>query len=202
MKRRTLTFLTATAMGAALFAAPATPAQAQEAEPAQPIVIRRTIPNPRAVEREPLTTDRINTASTRYIDARRGLRPYQSTFGACGVHGHPVLIGYDDHFGITRPEDRPYSYNHREPRTGVQLYTNPTIDRSPSTVAEPQPAPPMVIIIRDERKPEPAAAGIAPDPQPDGADMRIRIHHDKPEMPSNSGAVLITSDGTVIQVGD
>jgi hypothetical protein len=159
------------------------------------IVIRRTIPNPRAVERAPLTSDRLSTTSTRYIDARRGHRPYDTVHGHGVGHARRVLVGYDDNFGITRPEDRPYSYSQRAPRTGVTTITNPMKRDSQQTSERASDATPMVVVVRDER--EQAERKAADEP-----DMTVRIHHDKPEMPSRSGAVLITADGTVIQVGD
>ncbi|MFN3167154.1 MAG: hypothetical protein ACE37H_08835 [Phycisphaeraceae bacterium] len=166
------------------------------------IVIRRTIPNPRAVDRAPLTSERLSTTSTRYIDARRGHRPYDTVHSdRCGFgHARRVLVGYDDHFGITRPEDRPYSYSQRTPRTGVTTITNPMHRDSEQASDRHEDRRPMVVAIRDER----AQADRPPAVRPanNAPDMRVRIHHNEPELPTRSGAVLITADGTVIQVGD
>lgn len=189
-----------TALGVVLFSAPVVHAGTEPCDDGRSIVIRRTIPYPQAIEREPLTTDRVNTSSTRYIDARRGLRPYDSVHGQCVGQGHALYVGYDDHFGITRPEDRPYTYNHRTPATGVTHYTNASAHPSPPTAASvaPSAAVPIVVIVRDERQVAgPDVAEQAPAP-----DMTIRIHKDEPVLPSRSGAVIISADGTVIQVGD
>lgn len=91
------------------------------------VIVRRTIPNPRAVKRQPLTYERLSTTSTRLIDARRGFRPYGSVHGAGGgSHGlaGPYVVGYDDHFGITRPEDRPFAEANLMPHTGVTTHAN------------------------------------------------------------------------------
>ncbi len=178
------------AFGAVLLAAPVTQATPNASESDQPIVIRRTIPDPQAVERQPLTSDRLSTTSTRYIDARRGLRPYSTVYCPGCIDSHRHVVGYDDNFGISRPVDRPFSYSMRAPATGVTTFTTPMLARQADDSA--QQATPMVVVFRDERDL----------PQRPAPDMRIRIHNDKPEMPNRSGAVLITADGTVIQVGD
>jgi len=147
-------------------------------------LIRRTIPDPHAVKRSPLTSDRLSTTSTRYIDARRGFRPYSSVFGDCPTHQR--YAAHDDHFGISRPENRPWSYSQRTARSYVSQFRN---DRTEQTT--PPAAPRMPLVVREqsrEDKPE--------------VDMRIRIHNDRTAVPTTTGAVLITSDGTVIQVGD
>jgi len=156
----------------------------------QSVVIRRTIPYPRSVDRGPLTSDRLSTTSTRYIDARRGYRPYASVdgdgYGTC----FEVTVGYDDHFGISRPEDRPYSYAHRAPRTGVTQYQS---SAPASTANDTQ----MLRI-------NPAATDViqADEPERVAVDMTVRVHNDRSALPTTHGAVIIRSDGTVIQVGD
>lgn len=153
------------------------------------ILIRRTIPDPHAVKRSPLTSDRLSTTSTRLIDARRGFRPYSSVHGD-GASYHRYAA-YDDHFGISRPENRPWSYSQRTPRSYVSQFRN---DRSASDRAERRSAPKgqaVTLIVRQELRED--------KPKPD---MKIRIHKDRSAIPTTTGAVLITADGTVIQVGD
>ena len=153
------------------------------------IVVRRTIPNPQAVKRTPLTSDRLSTTSTRLIDARRGFRPYSSVY--CGPAAHHRYAAYDDHFGISRPENRPWSYSQRTPRTHVSQFRNEAdqVRRTATHSADPSPA--YSLVLREqprEAKPK--------------VDMKIRIHNDRSAIPTTTGAVLITADGTVIQVGD
>lgn len=162
------------------------------------IVIRRTVPYPTAVERRPLTSDQLNTSTTRLIDARRGLRPYRSVFhGRHGGYDTPLFVGHDDTFGISRAEDRPYGVSQRTPRTFVSRYENPSLQRRdrPSQRADRSAVRWSPIVIVDKRD---AASKPAEAKRP----MRVVIHQDTPLLPSNSGAVLIASDGTVIQVGD
>jgi len=166
--------------------------------PADAIVIRRTIPDPFAAQRQPLTSDRLSTTSTRYIDARRGFRPYSAVHGHACL-GQNVIVGYDDNFGITRPEDRPYSYANRAPRTGVEKFENRS-DAQVSSAATTPVTDPVLIIIHDDRTN--AATSASQDKASDKPDMHIRIHNDVPQLPSRSGAVIIAADGTVIQVGD
>lgn len=197
----------ALSMAALSVAAPATMADDSSGYPDYPadaIVIRQTIPYPNAVKRAPLTSDQLSTASTRLIDARRGLRPYSTVHGTSFGHHHGqrvlgqqafgrTIVGYDDHFGVTRAENRPYSYMNRTPATGVTQYTNTsTRDTLNQTQFLSQNQAPLVIrtgVIQTTRQ----------EPRPD---MTVRIHNDKPTLPSRSGAVLILRDGTVIQVGD
>lgn len=183
----------AVALCAVLLAAPSAMADHRQDDDGQHILIRRTIPYPQAVKRAPLTSDRLSTTSTRLIDARRGLRPYSTVHRHHPRVNHRVIVGYDDHFGITRPENRPYSYSRRAPYTGVTRFENKTATEPARAGHAPSQALPIVVVVRDERD--------APAKQP-APDMRIRIHNDKPALPSRSGAVLITADGTVIQVGD
>ncbi len=175
--------------------APSAIAQARESfsnDPDQPIVSRRTIPDPQAVRRAPLTSARLSSTSTRLIDARRGLRPYDSVFGGGTGASRDVLVGFDDNFGISRPEDRPYSRSLRRPATGVTTFT---AARRPQTRAQiSTPSVPLVVVVRDERR---DARADRPAP-----DMTVRVHRDKPELPTRSGAVIIGPDGTVYQVGD
>lgn len=185
-------------LGTALLAAPqAIAADRHHVEDSEAIVIRRTIPYPRAVERAPLTSDRLSTTSTRYIDARRGHRPYSTVHGHAVGYGHRVRIGYDDNFGITRPEDRPYSYARRTPATGVTQYVKRGPKPQSSAREDESRSTPMVVIIRDER-----GAAATDRVERRSSDMQVRIHNNKPELPTRSGAVIITADGTVIQVGD
>ena len=155
----------------------------------QPIVIRQTIPDPHAVKRAPLTSDRLSTTSTRLIDARRGFRPYSSVFGdRASHHGYAA---YDDHFGISRPENRPWSYAQRTPRTGVTQFRNNARQSDRVSMTRAQTSPAYTLVLRE------SAAETQPKP-----DMKIRIHTDRSAIPTTTGAVLITADGTVIQVGD
>jgi hypothetical protein len=152
------------------------------------ILIRRTIPDPYAVKRTPLTSDRLSTTSTRLIDARRGFRPYSSVYGEPASYHH--YGAYDDHFGISRPENRPWSYSQRTPRSYIQEFRNDHNDEQADRDAS-SAAPAINIIVTErvrEDKPKP--------------DMKIRIHNDRSAIPTTTGAVLITADGTVIQVGD
>lgn len=155
----------------------------------QPVIIERTIPDPSAVKRSPLTSDRFSTTSTRLIDARRGFRPFSSVYGDGASHER--LVGYDDHFGISRPENRPWSFSQRTPRTSVSQFRN---DHAP--IARPSSRllnrKPNVSLILGEHSEEAT-------PQ---LDMTIRIHHDQSAIPTTTGAVLITADGRVIQIGD
>ena len=152
------------------------------------IVVRRTIPDPQAVKRTPLTSDRLSTTSTRLIDARRGFRPYSSVY--CGRTAHRY-VGYDDHFGISRPENRPWSYSQRTPRTHVSQFRNEADQARRTATRASDPNPAYTLVLREqprEAKPK--------------VDMKIRIHNDRSAIPTTTGAVLITADGTVIQVGD
>lgn len=154
------------------------------------IVIWQTIPEPNAVKRRPLTSDRLNTTSTRWIDTRRGFRPYSSVFGGCSAHEHHCYAAYDDHFGISRPENRPYSYLQRTPGTSVSVFRNGVNSNQQGA---------GTISIR--RVHEPALQGTPPT-DPPKVDMGIRIHNDRSVVPTTTGAVLVRSDGMVIQIGD
>ena len=155
----------------------------------QPIVIRQTIPYPQAVKRSPLTSDRLSTTSTRFIDARRGFRPYSSVYGDHASHHR--YAAYDDHFGISRPENRPWSYAQRTPRSYVSQFRNDTGQSArPASHAE-DPTPGYALVLREQPR--------AAEPK---VDMKIRVHRDTSAIPTTTGAVLITADGTVIQVGD
>lgn len=155
------------------------------------ILIRRTIPDPQAVKRTPLTSDRLSTTSTRYIDARRGLRPYSS--GHCDILSHQRYAAYDDHFGISRPENRPWSYSHRTPRTNVTQFRNEHAGDNQAQPAGSATAPAATITANEQPRED------NPEKQ---VDMKIRVHDDTSAIPTTTGAVLITADGTVIQVGD
>lgn len=155
------------------------------------IVIRRTIPYPRATQRAPLTSDRLNTASTRYIDARRGLRPYSSVGHGHHSHCYSFTPAYDDHFGISRAIDRPYSYSQRAPRTGVTQYVSTSPNSATATTQQ------TVHRTSPER-----AVLQAPEPQRPAVDMAVRVHEDATALPTTRGAVIIGSDGRVIQIGD
>ena len=155
------------------------------------VIIRQTIPDPDAVKRQPLTSDRLSTTSTRLIDARRGFRPYSSVF--CDRGSHHRYAAYDDHFGISRPENRPWSYSQRTPRSYVSQFRNDHADDEQPGQDSAESAPAVILIVNEqlrEDKPEPKV------------DMKIRIHDDTSAIPTTTGAVLITADGTVIQVGD
>ena len=155
----------------------------------EPILIRRTIPDPYAVKRSPLTSDRLSTTSTRLIDARRGFRPYSTVRGDRASHHH--YAGYDDHFGISRPENRPWSYSQRTPRSYVSQFRNDHAAEDKAEHGSAASTPAISLIVREqlrEDKPKP--------------EMKIRIHNDRSAIPTTTGAVLITADGTVIQVGD
>ncbi|MFK7788479.1 MAG: hypothetical protein AB8C95_03155 [Phycisphaeraceae bacterium] len=155
----------------------------------QPVLIQRTIPDPYAVKRSPLTSDRFSTTSTRLIDARRGFRPYSSVYGDGASHQR--FSGYDDHFGISRPENRPWSYSQRTLRTSVSQFRNDRPINTRSLARTVNPVPGYSLILREQNA----------DVQPK-ADMKIRVHNDRSSIPTTTGAVLITADGTVIQIGD
>jgi len=155
------------------------------------IVIRQTIPDPRAVKRAPLTSDRLSTTSTRYIDARRGFRPYSSVFRDHASHHR--YAAYDDHFGVSRPENRPWSYAQRTPRSYVSEFRNEHADDDSAERDSAAAAPAMTLIVNEQLREETPETEV---------DMKIRIHDDTSAIPTTSGAVLITADGTVIQVGD
>ncbi len=180
---------TATALALVLTLSPVAQAGSRSVHQDAPIVIRQTIPDPYAVKRSPLTSDRFSTTSTRLIDARRGFRPYSSVYGDHASHHR--FSAYDDHFGISRPENRPWSYSQRTPRTYVEQFRNDHADNDlPQSNADANP-PSFTVIVAEqlrEDKPKP--------------DMKIRIHNDRSAIPTTTGAVLITADGTVIQVGD
>lgn len=172
-----------------LFAAPAQ-AQYRDCGFDEPIVIRQTIPDPQAVRRGPITSDRLSTTSTRLVDARRGFRPYSSVYG--DRVSYRRYAAYDDHFGISRPENRPWSYSQRTPRTGVTQFRNDSRRATRTSVSHAQTNPGYILILHEQQLRE-------TQPKPD---MKIRIHKDRTATPTTSGAVLITADGTVIQVGD
>lgn len=155
------------------------------------IVVRRTIPDPFAVKRSPLTSDRLSTTSTRYIDARRGFRPYSSVHGCDVRSSRHRYAAYDDHFGISRPENRPWSYSQRTPRTTVSQFHNDSRSSDGVVVSHTQTSPAYSLILPEQTR------EATPSP-----DMKIRIHNDRSAIPTTTGAVLITADGTVIQVGD
>jgi hypothetical protein len=168
--------------------APLASANQRAATQGQDILIRRTIPDPFAVKRLPLTSDQLSTTSTRLIDARRGFRPFSSVHRDCALPHR--FAGYDDHFGISRPQNRPYSYSQRTPRTFVSQFRNPSRE-SMATSSRVRSSSPAVTIVFN-----PAPAAAAPKPE-----MKIRIHNDASAIPTTSGAVLVRSDGTVIQIG-
>ena len=181
--------VSAVALAGVLSFSPVVQASSRCVQPHEPIVIRQTIPDPLVVSRAPLTSDQLSTTSTRLIDARRGLRPYSSVVGEV-AYSHR-FVGYDDHFGMSRPENRPYSYSQRTPRSYVSQFRND--DRVVHEWrSQDRHVPPAYTLMLREQPSETA-------PQPD---MNVRIHHDRSAIPTTSGAVLITSDGTVIQIGD
>lgn len=147
------------------------------------IVIQRTIPYPNAVKRQPLTSDRLSTTSTRYIDARRGFRPFSSVDRSQSYHT-PFFVGHEDHFGISRPEDRPISYALRKPRTYVTQYRNDLVNE-PHALIQIEPMRALAVPPVIQAKP-----------------TKVRVHRDKDVLPETGGAVLITSDGRVIQIGN
>lgn len=172
-------------------------------------IVRDTIPYPRAIERQPLTYERLSTTSTRLIDARRGFRPFSSVHGAgggCALHGSaaPYVIGYHDDFGISRPSNRPFSYRFLpSPRTGVSLHDNTgehaSVVNSHGVTRHQRPGPHAGYAMG-----QPAARphDVVIDDQRDIQPMKVRISDEKPKLPETSGAVLITADGTVYQIGD
>lgn len=190
MIQQTLTrFGVALVLALILSFAPVAQAGSRCAEHGDNIVIRRTIPDPFAVKRSPLTSDRLSTTSTRFIDARRGFRPYSSVYGDRASHHR--YAAYDDNFGISRPEDRPWSYSQRTPRTSVTQFRNETRSSVRPVMSRAQVSPAYSLVLREQ------AREATPKP-----DMKIRIHSDQSAIPTTTGAVLITADGTVIQVGD
>lgn len=146
----------------------------------------------------PLTSTYLDTASTRLIDARRGFRPYDTVYreGRC-VHPRAVRRSH----GILRPDRADRPYRARAPRTGITaFYGNArlTEDPSPANTDPTPPAQPIIVVIHDEREP----AGRAQPQQPEAKVMEVTIYKGEPEMPENSGAVIVRRDGTVISVGD
>jgi len=180
---------TALALAWVLTLSPVAQAGSRCAQQDESIVIRRTIPDPYAVKRSPLTSDRLSTASTRWIDARRGFRPYSSVYGERASHHR--LPAYDDHFGISRPENRPWSYSQRTPRSYVSQFRNDVRSDARPVTRTAKTGPGYSLILREQSR--------EATPKPD---MKIRIHNDRSAIPTTTGAVLITADGTVIQVGD
>lgn len=156
----------------------------------QVVVERQSVPNPRAVERRPLTSDQFSTSSSRLIDARRGFRPYP---GECGYR-YSDRVAYRDTFGIIRPDPR--FAPPRAARTTVRTFRadSPQPQRDRQADAESNI---MRIQIVDERD-----VGRAERPEREAVDMTVRIHEDTSALPTHSGAVIIRADGTVIQVGD
>lgn len=168
----------------------------------QPVLIRRTLPLS-AARRSPLTTDQFSTPSTRAIDARRGFRPFVAVVPYGQGYGYRVpAVGYDDRFGITRPETRPISYALRTPRTGVKQFTNRAEDMQTAPAADTTRQAQSVIVIRDERQPANTPPSQKTAPSKPAPDMKVRIHSDASAIPTTTGAVIVCSDGTVIQVGD
>lgn len=183
-------FCVALVLALLLSFAPVTQASSRCPEHGEGIVIRRTIPDPYAVKRSPLTSDRLSTTSTRLIDARRGFRPYSSVYGDRASHHR--FATYDDHFGISRPENRPWSYSQRTPRTSVTQFRNEARQStSQPSVTRAQTSPAYTLILREQ--------AVETTPQ---LKQKIRIHNDKTVIPTTTGAVLIRADGTVIQIGD
>ena len=144
----------------------------------------------------PLTSTYLDTASTRLVDARRGFRPYDTVYrdGRC-VHPRAVRRS----IGILRPDRPGRAYQPRAPRTGVTTYGNARSDdrQNDTAKAASPPAQPLVVVIHDER-----AAPQDQNAQSQPEVMEVTIYAGEPEMPENSGAVIVRSDGTVISVGD
>ena len=100
----------------------ATEAQQQPYADGPVTIVPRWVPDFNAVKRQPLSTLRINTTSTRLVDARRGLRPFSSVYGSGNCASH---TGYPDAYT--------YGYFVRTPRTGVTVHRN---DRNDDAVQE------------------------------------------------------------------
>jgi len=199
----------------ALFAAAfvATPALAEDVpavrDTAHVIVERQTVNYPYADGRRPLTSDQISTQSTRWIDARRGFRPYPAyESGRYAGYGYDRMI-YRDTFGIIRPD--PYTLRMRTPASGVSTtyntWSGQAASASAAAEASTQPdqpsslQPPMRVIVIDEREGQTNPDAVKQAKQTEGVDMVVRIHNNKPEPVTESGtAVLIRSDGTVIEL--
>lgn len=164
-------------------------AQTSRAQADEHIAIRRTIPDPQAVRRSPITSDRLSTTSTRLIDARRGFRPHSSVFRDGGLS--PRVARYDDHFGISRPQNRPWSYSQRARRSSVSQFRNDTKFKTHSSTRTAKQGPTYSRILIGQN------ATIESNPA-----LNIRVHQDRNAAPKTSGAVLVTADGTVIQIGD
>ncbi|MEM1354151.1 MAG: hypothetical protein AAGH88_04625 [Planctomycetota bacterium] len=163
---------------------------------------RQTVLYPDADGRQPLTSDRLSTASTRLIDARRGLRPYDRA--GC----YPAYrTAYRDRFGIIRAD--PYTRLFRKPATGVTTTANATSAR-PRAFTQPAESPeaeqliyhpPMRVVIIDQRRGAAEAADTEHLEQNPPAQAVIRVHRDKPSPVTEPGtAVLTRSDGTVIEI--
>lgn len=180
----------------------------------QPAYGAYKIPYPQATQRDPLTTDRVNTASTRLVDARRGYRSYDSVcpYG-CGSHGaeghaNPYQFESFDSFGIVRPNRAVRPYRRIQPRTGVTEFRSPLVTKE-SGAAKQDPAAyqrrgvtthrnahprPTTIKIKRIKKENIGVADA-------GLDADTVTVYRVPDMPQASGAVLVGPDGTIYTIG-
>lgn len=176
---------------------------------AEPIVERRTVPYPYAVDRRPLTSDQLSTTSTRLIDARRGFRPYPAYDGYPYAGYRYDRVIYNDSFGIIR--QTPYTLSLRKPATGVsttinQTFAQPTSadDSAQSRVKAAAPIqyqPPMRVVVLDERKGAVGEDAVNNARENEDVDVVLRVHRNAPAPVTESGtAVLIKADGTVIEI--
>lgn len=225
MKPASLTCVFAILLGSAVVTESALAAD-QSCAAGQAVVVRQTIPYPHAVVRQPLTSDRLSTTSTRLIDARRGFRPYSTVFGN-GL-GYHVAVGVAqsylpcDHnqYGVSRVSGRLFKYG--DMYTGVTTHRNAMDDKDKaadpadqaSAVRHAMPGltvikctePQGVTVHRNENaKPiddvkEAVARDLGFARSQDQANT-VTVYR-KPQMPQTSGAVLVAADGTVFTIGE
>ena len=228
MKSASLICVLALALGSVVLADNARAAEACGLYDTQAVVVRQTIPYPRAVKRSPLTSDRLSTTSTRLIDARRGFRPLNAVFGTdtgygVGIGIHPNTTGfYSDTFGVSRVSGRVFVYPCA--RTGVTEHRNPAHhDKKPANVSKKVSGdhvhvnpnrdltiykiqPRQDVTTHRNHHAEPTNETLKTGKQDLGfakaGEAKDGVVYFSPKLPQNSGAVMVLSDGTVYTIGD